>query len=80
MRYHLKFVYHDTIVRVSRYTLGIEANVHYKIWPFHILVYEIANFITLIEILLIQIKPKIMLIISCLVILHNQYPRYQRLK
>ena len=26
VRYHLKFVYHDTIVRVSRYTLGIDTS------------------------------------------------------
>jgi len=24
--YHLKFVYHDTIIRVSRYTLGIDTS------------------------------------------------------
>ena len=24
VRYHLKFAYHDSIVRVSRYTLGID--------------------------------------------------------
>ena len=29
VRYHLKFAYHNTIVRVSRYTLGIDTfNVH----------------------------------------------------
>ena len=26
VRYHLKFAYHDTIVRVSRYTLGIDTS------------------------------------------------------
>ena len=26
VRYHLKFAYHDTIVKVSRYTLGIDAS------------------------------------------------------
>ena len=26
VRYHLKFAYHDTIVRVSRYTLDIETS------------------------------------------------------
>ena len=25
VRYHLKFAYHDTIVRVSRYTLDVES-------------------------------------------------------
>ena len=29
VRYHLKFAYHDTIVKVSRYTLSIDtSNVH----------------------------------------------------
>ena len=37
VRCHLKFAYHDTIVRVSRYTLGIDTShdMAYKIWPFH---------------------------------------------
>ena len=26
VRYHLNFAYHDTIVRVSRYTLGIDTS------------------------------------------------------
>ena len=26
VRYHLKFAYHDTIVRVSRYTLGTDTS------------------------------------------------------
>ena len=26
VRYHLKFAYHDTVVRVSRYTLGIDTS------------------------------------------------------
>ena len=26
VRYHLKFAYHDSIVRVSRYTLGIDTS------------------------------------------------------
>ena len=26
VRYHLKYVYHDTIVRVLRYTLGIDTS------------------------------------------------------
>ena len=60
MRYHLKFVYHDTIVRVSQYTLGIDTshdmanrvNVHIKFGLFmYTLVYEVVIFITLIEIL-----------------------------
>ena len=43
VRYHLKFVYHDTVARVSQYALGIDTSHDmayrlmcysvYKIWP-----------------------------------------------
>jgi len=32
VRYHLKFVYHDTTVKVSRYTLGIDTSNEHMIY------------------------------------------------
>ena len=32
VRYHLKFAYHDTIVKVSRYALGIDTSNEHMIY------------------------------------------------
>ena len=32
VRYHLKFAYHDTIVKVSQYTLGIDTSNEHMIY------------------------------------------------
>jgi len=39
VQYHLKFAYHDTIVKVSRYTLGIDTSNEYMIYDNQVIEY-----------------------------------------